>query len=324
MRRPPQSSPTPEVIGAQMEQVERLVAEATVGVEEPLRSMLQHVLSGGKRLRPKLVLLVVWLFMVPDGRACRLGAALETLHAATLVHDDMVDESPLRRGCRTLHSTWSNSASVLAGDYLLARSMGLLASLGLPRILEVIAEALRALCAGEIGQAFGSRDGPWDRKAYFLGIQSKTASLFAAAAESAGILAGATETQVATLQRFGLELGMAFQIVDDVLDLTGDEQSLGKPAGSDLRQGLVTLPTLLYLERARDGDAVQPVLSGARDHASMRTAVDAICASGAIEDALAEAGRHTRRCQDALRALPDGEARRALSELTALVLARNR
>jgi len=319
----PQPSPALDLIGVEMEQVEQLLAEATAGVEEPLRSMLQCVLAGGKRLRPALVILVVRMFAVPDAQACRLGAAVETLHAATLVHDDMVDKSLLRRGRKTLHSTWSSGASVLAGDYLLAHSMGLLASLGLPRLLEVVAAALRALCAGEVRQAFADGAG-WDREAYYSSIQSKTAALFAAAAESAGILAGATETQLAALRRFALELGVAYQIVDDVLDVIGDQEALGKPAGSDLRQGLLTLVTLLYLERVRGGDAVQPVVSGPMDDIQVRAAIDAIKASGAIEDALAEAGLHVRKCQEALGDLPDGAARNALSALAQLVLNRQR
>jgi len=159
---------------------------------------------------------------------------------------------------------------------------------------------------------------------YYRRIEAKTASLCAAATEMAGILAGAGESQIATLRRFGLELGTAFQIADDVLDFIGDEAQLGKPAGSDLRQGLMTLPTLWYLERIEDDAPVNAVLSGQRDTEHVRTAIEAICSSGAIEASLAEARAHAEQSQEALATLPDNASRQILYSLAEYVVERRR
>jgi len=164
----------------------------------------------------------------------------------------------------------------------------------------------------------------WGREDYYRSIEAKTASLCAAATEMAGILAGAGESQIAGLRHFGRELGMAFQIADDVLDFIGDETQLGKPAGSDLRQGLTTLPTLCYLERVEDGAPVYAVLFGQRETEHVRAAIAAVCSSGAIEAALAEARAHARRSQDALVTLPNNVSRQTLCSLAEYVVERRR
>jgi geranylgeranyl pyrophosphate synthase len=312
-----------EPIRPQMERVERLLHDTLAQVEEPLSSMLRGAL-GGKRLRPALVILVGRMFGCPAAPFHSLAAAVEMLHTATLIHDDLVDEGGLRRGRETLHTIWPAGATVLAGDYLLARAISLVAGLDHPRVLSVLAETLCTMCAGEIRQMFITRGRHGGRENYYRGIEAKTASLFAASTEMAGILAGAEEPQIAALRRFGRELGLAFQIVDDVLDFSGSEAQLGKPAGSDLRQGLVTLPILCYLEEVKDDAAVNAVLSGQRDAEHVQAAMEAVCTSGAIEAALAEARAHATRSRQALTTLPDGDSRRMLDSLAEYVVARNR
>jgi len=305
-----------------MERVERLLLETLAQVEEPLSSMLRGSL-GGKRLRPALVILVGRMFGSPAAPFHRLAAAVEMVHTATLIHDDLVDEGALRRGHKTLHTIWPAGVTILAGDYLLAQAMSLVAGLDHPRVLSVLAETLCTMCAGEVRQIFATQGKHTGREDYYRGIEAKTAALFAASTEMAGILAGAGEPQIAALRRFGRELGVAFQIVDDVLDFSGSEAQLGKPAGSDLRQGLITLPTLCYLEEVEDDAAVNAVLSGQRDAEHVRAAMEAVCASGAIEAALAEARAHATRSREVLATLPDDDSRQMLGSLADYVVARN-
>jgi octaprenyl-diphosphate synthase len=324
MKTPLRLIPLLEPIRPQMERVERLLHETLARVDEPLNSMLRRSLGGGKRLRPALVILIGRMFASSTAPFHTMAAAVEMLHAATLIHDDLVDEAHLRRGRETLHTTWPAGATVLAGDYLLARSVSLIAELEHPRILRILAETLCTMCAGEIKQIFTTEGKQNSREEYYRRIEAKTASLCAAATEMAGILAGAGESQIAALRRFGLELGTAFQIADDVLDFIGDEAQLGKPAGSDLRQGLMTLPTLWYLERIEDDAPVNAVLSGQRDAEHVRAAIEAICSSGAIEASLAEAQAHAEQSQEALATLPDSASRQILYSLAEYVVGRRR
>jgi len=324
MTAPLQLIPRLEPIRSEMEQVEHLLHETLKGVEEPLHSMLSRSLCGGKRLRAALVILAGQMFVPSSAPFFGLAAAVEMLHVATLIHDDLVDESPMRRGHKTLHATWSAGAAVLAGDYLLAQATALIAELKHPRILGLFAEALCTLCAGEIKQMFPVQGKRKQREDYYLSIEAKTASLFAAAIEMAGILAEAREPEIAALRRFARELGISFQIVDDVLDLTSNESQLGKPAGSDLRQGLLTLPALYYLEQVQDDAAISAVLSGQYEEQRVQAAIEAICSSGAIEASLAEARAHARQGQEALATLPDSAARQMLYSLTEYVVQRRR
>jgi geranylgeranyl pyrophosphate synthase len=314
--------PLLEPIRPEIEQVEDLLDDMLARIEEPLSSMLRHALRGGKRVRPAMVILTGRMFASLLAPFHSLAAAVDMLHTATLIHDDLVDGSALRRGRETLHMVWPAGATVLAGDYLLGQATSLIAALEHPRVLKVFAEILCTMCSGEIKRVLVTRGKHGRREDYYGSIEAKTASFFAASMEMAGILAGGEERQVAALRRFGRELGLAFQIVDDVLDLIGDEALLGKPAGSDLRQGLITLPILCYLERTEDGSPVKAVLSGQRDTEHVRAAIEAICSSGAIEASLAEARAHARRSQKTLATLPDSTSRQMLCSLAEYVVER--
>jgi geranylgeranyl pyrophosphate synthase len=307
-----------------MDQVKCLLDETLAKVEEPLSSMLRRSLDGSKQMRPALVILIGRMFASSLAPFHNLAAAVDMLHTATLIHDDLVDEAPLRRGRETLHTIWSAGPTVLAGDYLLGQATSLLAELGHPPILKIFGEILCTMCAGEIERMLVTKGRHTQREDYYRSIEAKTASLFAASTEMAGVLAGAGELQIVALRRFGRELGMAFQIIDDVLDFIGDEEQLGKPAGSDLRQGLITLPVLCYLERAEDDAPVSAVLSGQRDEKDMQAAIEAVCSSGAIDASLAEARAHARRSQEALATLPDNVSRQMLCSLAEYVVERRR
>jgi heptaprenyl diphosphate synthase len=317
--------PLLEPFRPEMERVESLLCDTLEQVEAPLGPGLRRFLGGGKRLRPALVILVGRAYGPLTQPLYQLAAAIEMLHAATLIHDDVLDAAPVRRGQAALHVAWPIDAAVLAGDYLLGRAMALTAEIahpGTPGVVARLAEALCTVCAGEIRQTLAPPQDRSSREAYYQQIEGKTASLCAVTTEMAGILAGAGEPQAAALRRFGREVGMAYQMVDDVLDLAGEQEQLGKPPGNDLCRGLVTLPVLYYLEGAGGDTPVDAVLRGERDEKHVRAAVRAICASGAVEAALREAQEHVRQGQAALSALPDGLARQTLHALAECVVER--
>jgi geranylgeranyl pyrophosphate synthase len=305
-----------------MERVESVLFERASNVPDPLGSMLRHALGSGKRLRPALVVLTGRVFAPLTAPFFSLAAAVEALHAGTLVHDDVVDDASTRRGQVTLHKRWPVAAAILSGDYLLAQAAALVSDLGEPRVLKCFAETLCTLCAGEIEQMYVTPEGRRLRENYDRSIEAKTASLTAASTEMSAILAGATEAEIAAMRRYGREFGMAFQIVDDVLDFVGDEQRLGKPTGSDLRQGLITLPTLHYLTGHNGDSPVSAVLEGHRDEGLVQAAVEAVRASGAIDAALSDAWVHVRQGQEALVVVPDNTSRHTLSALAEYVVER--
>jgi geranylgeranyl pyrophosphate synthase len=283
----------------------------------------QLVESGGKRVRPTLALLVNRIYPAAQEHTISLAAAVELLHTATLVHDDLIDGALLRRGAPTLNATWSPGATVLTGDYLFARAADLAAQTNSIRVMHLFAHTLMVICSGEVNQMF-NKQASQSRQHYYERIFAKTAALFAVATEAAGILGNAPESIVTDLRRYGEQLGMAFQIVDDVLDFVGDENKVGKPVGSDLRAGLVTLPTLWYLEQHEDENLIHDVLSnGRRDRDTIQEAVETIRESGAIQAVLEEARQFIQNSQEALKTLPSGKDRDALWALADFVVDRN-
>jgi heptaprenyl diphosphate synthase/octaprenyl-diphosphate synthase len=302
--------------------VERVIRTTVDEAREPLRSMFSKVFEGGKRLRPALVILVGRLLGGEGTPFHRLGAGTEMLHVATLIHDDLMDGAYTRRGRATLHTSWPPRATILAGDYLMSRSAAIVAEFGVPDIVRVFARALCTLCEGEIHQVFATGENPIRMEDYLRSIEAKTASLCAAAAQMSGMLAGASDRQVEDLRRFGRAFGLAFQIVDDVLDFIGDEAELGKPAGNDLRQGLVTLPTLLYLENEGDPRPLDVVLSGNANEAQVRRAIEAVRSSGAIEAAMDDARKYAGMSVRALSEFQCGETKKMIESLVTCVVER--
>jgi geranylgeranyl pyrophosphate synthase len=290
-----------------------------------LKSVIDYLVSsGGKRLRPALALLVGHIYPTKLEKIANLAAAIEMLHTATLVHDDLIDGALLRRGNPTLNATWTPSATVLTGDFLFARAADLAAQTNDVRVLRLFAQTLMVICSGEINQMF-DRHANLSREQYYKRIYAKTAALFAVATEAASVLGRASEPATSALRDFGEHLGMAFQIVDDVLDFVGDEERMGKPVGSDLRAGLVTSPTLWFLEQYASHDLINDILNnGRKDDASIQTAVHSIRESGAIEASLDEARCFVQGSQTALEILPPSVFRDALWELSDFVVERNR
>lgn len=292
---------------------------------EQLGTVLDYLLSsGGKRLRPALVLMIARFGTANHDKAIALAAAVEMLHTATLVHDDVVDNALVRRGNPTLNATWPHGATVLMGDYLFAKAANLAAQTEHVRIISIFSDTLMVICSGELEQIFSRVGGVPTLDEYHRRIYAKTASLFAAGAETGAILGGLPESQVQALRDYGHYLGMAFQIIDDVLDFTGDQVNLGKPVANDLRHGIVTLPAILFLEKRPGSQALQRIVDQETlEDSEVLALVEEIRASGAVEAAVDEARQFTARACEALSLLPDSQYRRAMHDLAQFVVDRS-
>jgi len=308
-----------ELVTDELALVEQKMLEPDPGRHLAVTGAITHLLgSGGKRVRPTVTLLVSKLLDANCQRAIPLAAAVEMLHTATLVHDDIIDGSLFRRGVPTLNATWSPGATILTGDYLFARAADLASQTDSIVVMRLFAQALMAICNGELRQLLDGRSRVIDRPDYYQRIYAKTGALFVLAAEASGALAAADENTLANLRSFGKNLGIAFQIVDDLLDFAGTESTVGKPLGSDLAQGLVTLPTICFLEIFPDDERILNALhatGGRRKAESIQLALEAVRGSAAIEQTKQEARQHVDLAKAALLDLPDNRFRQALLDL---------
>jgi geranylgeranyl pyrophosphate synthase len=325
--------PLLEPLAAELELVERKLREP-VHIDYPqLTAVLQSLLdSGGKRIRPALALLAGSFYDVSREKLVPLAASVEMLHTATLVHDDLIDGAMLRRGSKTLNARWSMGATVLTGDYLFARAAALAAETNHVRVMAIFADTLMIICSGELRQIFDRHSVPavssqeaWQTalEQYDLRIHAKTASLFSAATEAAAVLGGAPEDEVAALRDYGRLLGTGFQIIDDVLDYQGDKDVLGKPVGSDLREGIVTLPALYFLREHPDDDRVRAIVTDGQDGMVEEVVAD-IRESGAVVRAMERAHKLIIRSQEKLDILPDGQPRNMLLALADYTVSRQK
>jgi len=279
--------------------------------------------AGGKRLRPLLVLLSGKALGYSGDDLRLLAATIEFLHTSTLLHDDVVDASGLRRGRATANAQWGNAPSVLVGDFLYARSFEMMVELGSMPVMRIISQATRVIAEGEVLQLTKVRDASTTEETYMEVIRGKTAMLFEASTHSAAAIAGATPEQAEALRQFGDALGIAFQLVDDLLDYRGDASTLGKNVGDDLAEGKPTLPLIATM---RDGTPEQAQLvrkaiqqGGSQDLEGIRAAVEA---AGALDYTANLAREYAARAIDCLKALPDNEYRDALIELSEFAVAR--
>ena len=308
--------------------VETRVEEAA-SVDYPVVSglILDIVRAGGKRLRPLVLLLAGRGYTYDLDRLVTAAAGVELLHTASLVHDDTVDRSALRRGKPTLNSVLNVGAVILLGDYLFAQSAILAAATGDPRVVAIFASTLADICDGQLQEMFNAHRLDQSRADYERRIYGKTGSLFAGAAEMGAIIGAAPPDHVLALRGYGADLGTAFQIIDDVLDLREGTQQLGKPAGNDLRQGTVTLPTMLYAASLPSGGAdaqfLQHVVAGKRDDDdSLSHVVDAIRRSGALDESIGAAKTFVDRAKERVEVVPDPETRTMLRQLADAALER--
>lgn len=301
----------------------RLHAQA-VERHPDLQAALEQILSaGGKRIRPSLGLLVGNMLGAPIDKLVTLGAAVELLHTATLVHDDLIDGSLLRRGMPTLNARWSPAATVLTGDFLFARAAKLAAETDHLPLMNAFAETLATIVNGELNQMFGSR-GEINRENYYQRIYAKTASLFEMTTSAAAMISPAGDAIVETMRSFGYETGIAFQIVDDVLDYTGEQTTVGKPIGSDLLNGLVTLPAIYYAEAHPDDEDVKSLANGGwANHERMARLVESVRKTDSVKQAMAEATQHVQRALRTLEAFDPSPEREALESLARFIIDRN-
>ena len=288
-----------------------------------LRSALDHLLAaGGKRIRPTLGLLVGNMLGAPEEKLITLGASVELLHTATLVHDDLIDGALLRRGMPTLNARWSPAATVLTGDFLFARAAKLAAETDYLPLMKLFSETLATIVNGELTQMFSAR-GVIERDNYYNRIYAKTASLFEMSSLAAAMVATEEEEVRASMKAFGYEVGMAFQIVDDILDFTGEQSAVGKPIGSDLLNGLVTLPAIYYAEEhPTDPDVLSLPDGGWKDTDCVQRLVDGIRKNAAIEKAMQEARQAVSRALTALEDAPACPEREALENLAKFIVDR--
>ena len=307
----------------QVKLVEERIRAQALESHPDLRAALEHLLSsGGKRVRPTVVLLVGNMLGGPEEKLVTLGAAVEMLHTATLVHDDLIDGSLLRRGLPTLNARWSPAATVLTGDFMFARAAKLAAEADHLPLMKLFAETLAIIVNGELTQLFTSR-GLINRENYYQRIYAKTASLFEMSARAAAMVSPVNEETIETMRKFGYETGMAFQIADDILDFSGDQTAVGKPLGSDLLQGLVTLPAIYYAEaNPEDSDVKLLAEGGWANQDRMERLVNSIRQSDAIQKSMQEAEAFIKRAMEKLSLFHPGIERNALEDLARYIVDR--
>lgn len=313
-----------------LERLEGSLAHLAETDDAILAPMLSTVLPGtGKRLRPALALLIGRLggaSQTTDADVLnQMAIGVELLHTASLVHDDIIDESDTRHGGATLFARVGNALAVLVGDYLFSQAAQACVATGNLAVVRLFAETLGAMAQGQIDDAnrqLGGRQA-WEtlsRERYYRTISGKTASLFVLACKGTGLLVGLDDARVEALRVYGENLGLAFQVYDDILDFTATEEELGKPVGSDLRQGTITLPVIL----TRDEPSIDGRLRDAFEAEDVELQIRIVQESGALARALAEAEALVAQARAALAALPEGVERSALDALAAYVTSRSR
>lgn len=290
----------------------------------PLKRLLDHALEArGKRLRPALVLLAGHLGDYDLNRLVPLGAAIELLHTASLVHDDVVDGAMSRRGRPTANAVFDNALTVLLGDYMFANAAEMVTRTGSLAVTRLFALALMKMTSGELDQDAAAFDAGKDVQHYLWRIGGKTAALFANATEGGAMLGNCDDRTVEAMRTYGYSFGMAFQIVDDVLDYVGDEAVMGKPVGSDLLEGTITLPGLLFLERYPKDNPIRRFILARRDRETrLREAIEAVRNSECIDASMELARDYVQRAQEAIAFLPESETKRCLIDLSEYVLTR--
>ncbi|AOZ70846.1 farnesyltranstransferase [Rhodobacter xanthinilyticus] len=283
--------------------------------------------AGGKRLRPMLTLAAARIFGYEGPFHVHLAATVEFIHTATLLHDDVVDESKQRRGRPTANLLWDNKSSVLVGDYLLARAFQLMTDTNNIRVLAILANASAVISEGEVLQLSAAQDLATDEAIYLQVIRGKTAALFSAATEVGGVIAGASEAQVKALFEFGDALGVAFQMVDDLLDYGGASETIGKNVGDDFREGKITLPVIKAVAAADAEERafwVRVIEKGKQEDGDLEQALGLMAKHGALEATKAAALEWAAKAKAALAELPAHELRDMLADLTDYVVARLR
>ena len=307
-----------------MQAVDRIIAQRLASGVPLVGQISQYIIAaGGKRLRPAMLLMVCGALGYREDKRFTLAAVVEFIHTATLLHDDVVDESTLRRGRATANENFGNPASVLVGDFLYSRAFQMMVETGEMRIMEILADATNVIAEGEVMQLMNMHDASLDETGYLHVIRSKTAKLFEASARLAAVLAASSTLVEEACATYGQALGTAFQIIDDVLDYDGDSAEMGKNLGDDLREGKATLPLIAAMQRGTPAQAAtvrEAIENGNTDQ------LDAIAhivrSTGALDVARNAAAAEAQRAITALEQLPSNEYSAALHQLASQLLAR--
>ena len=323
----PSLAPLFGLLGADLDRVNRLIVERMHSPVALIPQLAGHIVAaGGKRLRPMLTLASARLCGYQGDRHIALAAAVEFIHTATLLHDDVVDASELRRGRDTANAVWGNKPAVLVGDFLFARSFELMVEDGSLHILEILSRAAAIIAEGEVGQLVTANDTATTEAAYLEVIEAKTAALFAAASRIGAVIAERPPGEEEALERFGRNLGIAYQLIDDMLDFSAQESEFGKAVGDDFRDGKITLPIVIAFAR---GDAEErgfwrrTLEDGEQGPGDLERAISLVARRGALAETLARARLYAAEATEALAPFPDGKLRRALIETAAFATARS-
>ncbi len=304
-------------IAADMDAVNAVIRQRLHSEVALVNQIAEYIISaGGKRIRPVLVLLVANAYAYKGAAHHELAAVVEFIHTATLLHDDVVDESSMRRGRQTANALFGNAASVLVGDFLYSRSFQMMVSLNNMRVMQILSDATNVIAEGEVLQLLNMHDPDVSRESYLQVIRSKTAKLFEAAAELGALVAGANDAQIAAAGEYGRSLGTAFQLIDDVLDYAGDASEIGKNVGDDLREGKPTLPLIYLMENGtpEQRELVRSCIENG-DEQHFDTILAAVTSSGALDYTRREAEVAAQRAIDAIADLPDSQYKESLLQL---------
>jgi octaprenyl-diphosphate synthase len=314
------------LVASDMNGVNTVILERMQSRVALIPELAGHLIAGGgKRMRPMLTLATARLLGYPGTRHHKLAAAVEFIHTATLLHDDVVDGSGMRRGKRTANLIWGNPASVLVGDFLFSRAFELMVEDGSLKVLRILSHASAVIAEGEVNQLTAQRQIDTDEDHYLEIISAKTAALFAAACRVSPVVAEASEDAELALECYGRNLGIAFQLSDDVIDYASDSATMGKGVGDDFRDGKMTLPVILAYSRGSDGDRAfwRDAIGGDRvSDDDLAHAVSLVRSTDAIADTLERARHYGRRAIDALAPFANGRAKSAMTEAVEFAVAR--
>ena len=307
------------LVAGDMTATDKLIHERMGSGVVLIPDLARHLIdSGGKRLRPMLTLAAAKLGGYTGAGHIRLAAAVEFIHTATLLHDDVVDSSQLRRGKVAAHLIWGAPSSVLVGDFLFSRAFQLMVETGSLRVLDILSGAAAIIAEGEVLQLKSANNLGVTEEDYLRVVSAKTAALFAAAAESGAVVAAQSPQQIAAMRDYGQNLGIAFQLVDDALDYSGRQALMGKSVGDDFREAKVTLPVILAYARATEAARKfwkRAIETGPQGESDLDRAITLVEETGAISETMARARRYADLARDALSPLPSGEIRSALADI---------
>ena len=312
-------------IATDMEAVNTVIRQRLHSEVSLVNQIAEYIISaGGKRIRPVLVLLLANAYGYKGTDHHELAAVVEFIHTATLLHDDVVDESSMRRGRQTANALFGNAASVLVGDYLYSRSFEMMTSLDNMRVMSILSRATTVIAEGEVLQLLNMHDPDVTHESYLNVIRSKTAKLFEAAAELGALVGGAGDEQIAAAGEYGRSLGTAFQLIDDVLDYAGDAAEIGKNLGDDLREGKPTLPLIWLMENGtpEQRQLVRSCIEHG-DEAQFEAVLAAVSSSGALAYTRQQAEQAARRAAEAISGLPESVYKASLLQLCSFAVDRN-